>query len=491
MEAEGPKIFDIYDDHRTKNRDVVVAKKLRNFGMLVSETVLKSQGFQTLINYPENFNFDLVIIDGTFAPPLLGFMIKFKLPPVVTLESFGVPHYIYYYYKDIIEPGKHIFNVFVQSIEQFEIRREMYLNLNTLMRIYFENFMFPSIEELEKMMSRRLVDSHLIIEKVEPLSLSINATLKKGILIEDLSPLENDIETFIQFSPNGIVLVSLGTMIENQSLSQQAKTTIIKVFEDLPQYNFLIEHDFGHNIPLPKNVKILRGFNQTILAHPNIKAFITNGDILQIEQATWWGIPILGIPSSAIQYKNMNLVFHADTGIQVNHNDINYASLKAALLEVLQNPKYLRNSKERGTLFREQPQRDLDRTIYWLKLASKHQYDNKSNEPSDIDQKKIRYEVLITLLFVVLFSFCFKNAVFHTLKRFVRGIIALGNYVFDFAKKYSWIVWICHGIEALGNSIFDFVKKYPCRIFKYRTSILNAFIQIVEAARAVVLWIVY
>lgn len=55
----------------------------------------QSTGFQTLLNYPNDFKFDLVLVDYTSGPCLLGFLKKFNYPPTVGVSAFSVPHYTY------------------------------------------------------------------------------------------------------------------------------------------------------------------------------------------------------------------------------------------------------------------------------------------------------------------------------------------------------------------------------------------------------------
>lgn len=55
----------------------------------------KSKGFQTLLDYPDDFKFDFVIIDFTTEPCLLGFLKKFNYPPTIGVSAFSVPHYTY------------------------------------------------------------------------------------------------------------------------------------------------------------------------------------------------------------------------------------------------------------------------------------------------------------------------------------------------------------------------------------------------------------
>ncbi len=69
----------------------------RNWITAACRGYYKSKGFQTLLDYPDNFKFDLVLVVYTSEPCLLGFLKKFNYPPTVGLSAFSVPHYTYHF----------------------------------------------------------------------------------------------------------------------------------------------------------------------------------------------------------------------------------------------------------------------------------------------------------------------------------------------------------------------------------------------------------
>lgn len=66
---------------------------LWDFGLLSCEGCLRSNGVRSLLAYPETFRFDLILYDYTLGPCLLGFLHKFKYPPVVGVTAFNIPTY--------------------------------------------------------------------------------------------------------------------------------------------------------------------------------------------------------------------------------------------------------------------------------------------------------------------------------------------------------------------------------------------------------------
>lgn len=66
---------------------------LSEFAMASCAGVQKSiNGLQTLLNYPNDFKFDLVKYDFTMGPCILGFLHKFNYPPLLSFTACNVPY---------------------------------------------------------------------------------------------------------------------------------------------------------------------------------------------------------------------------------------------------------------------------------------------------------------------------------------------------------------------------------------------------------------
>lgn len=66
-------------------------KVFAQFNVFMCQAQEKSAGLKALLNYPDDFNFDLVIYDFTSGPCLLGLLHKFKYPPVIGVTAFNNP----------------------------------------------------------------------------------------------------------------------------------------------------------------------------------------------------------------------------------------------------------------------------------------------------------------------------------------------------------------------------------------------------------------
>lgn len=151
----------------------------------VCKGILASNGFQQLMDYPEDFQIDLIIYDFTCGPCLLGFMRRFKDPPIVAATAFNLPPisteiigghkqtaYVPYYqlsYGSNMNIYQRALNLFLHQFEILHRRYYLVPRLDTLARRRFNMTDLPYLGDLEKQTSLMMVNTHPLIEISEPL----------------------------------------------------------------------------------------------------------------------------------------------------------------------------------------------------------------------------------------------------------------------------------------------------------------------------------
>lgn len=112
-----------------------------------------------------------------------------------------------------------------------------------------------------------------------------------------------EITEFIESSKNGCVIFAFGLSIPTNELPIKIQQTVFKAFEQLPDYHFIWKFENGTKYPA-KNVLSLKLLPQNdLLAHPKVKAFISHGGMSSTQEATWYGVPIIGIPVIVDQHR--------------------------------------------------------------------------------------------------------------------------------------------------------------------------------------------
>lgn len=76
------------------------------------------------------------------------------------------------------------------------------------------------------------------------------------------------------------------------------------------------------------------------IAHPRIKVFITQGGIQSIEEAIYYGIPVIGYPILWDQYYQVRNIVRLGVGIYLQRDTISKENIETIVHEVVNNKKY-------------------------------------------------------------------------------------------------------------------------------------------------------
>lgn len=223
----------------------------------------------------------------------------------------------------------------------------------------------PYADNLDKNALLMLVNAHPAVDYSE--SLPQNVIQVGGLQINEPNIVPDDLNDFIKSGKKGAILMALGTNIRSDQLGHDAISNILEAFRHLPDYNFLWKFE-THKIlkDMPSNVMVRHWLPQNdILAHPQIKAFITHGGLLSTHEAVWHGVPMVTIPFISDQHRNSFKLVQSGIALKVDFHSFNSEKLRKAIVEVLHNPKYRKNVQQKSKLFRDQPEKPLERAVWW------------------------------------------------------------------------------------------------------------------------------
>lgn len=109
-----------------------------------------------------------------------------------------------------------------------------------------------------------------------------------------------------------------------------------------------------------------------ILAHPNVKLFISHGGMLSTQEAVHYGVPILGIPLFWDQYTNVFKLKKLGVALRLDYSALTSENVSMALDEMLNNPEYSDNMKKISSRFRDRLNSPLETAIFWLEYVIRH-----------------------------------------------------------------------------------------------------------------------
>lgn len=162
-----------------------------------------------------------------------------------------------------------------------------------LYKKYFPNAK-RSFDDIYSNVSIIFSNSHVSSNTVRPYM--PNLIEIAGIHVKPAKPLPQDIKEFLDSAKDGAILFSMGSFIQSKQWPVDKREALVKAFGRLKQ-KILWKYE-NETLPgNPGNIKIGSWIPQRdILAHPNVKLFITHGGLLGTTEAIVEGVPVLGLP---------------------------------------------------------------------------------------------------------------------------------------------------------------------------------------------------
>lgn len=161
-----------------------------------------------------------------------------------------------------------------------------------------------------------------------------------------------------------------GTQVSIATMPPAQLAAFLQVFREFANVKVLLKWNSDAVDHLPANVLPKKWLPQNdLLAHPNVKLFITHGGLLGSQEGVHYGVPMLGIPFYAGQHQTIGNGALAGYALKMQFNNITVESLRWALNELLYNPVYAERAKQCSRIFRDRPDRPLARAIYWIEYV--------------------------------------------------------------------------------------------------------------------------
>ncbi|XP_017113510.1 UDP-glucosyltransferase 2 [Drosophila elegans] len=185
-------------------------------------------------------------------------------------------------------------------------------------------------------------------------------------------PLPEELAKFVEQSPQGIIYFSMGSNIKSADLPAATRQVLMETFASLPQ-RVLWKFEDDQLPEKPPNVFISKWFPQPdILAHPNVKLFITHGGLLSTIESIYFGKPVLGLPVFYDQHLNVQRAKQAGYGLSADLWSANATGLTSLIQELLSSPSYAAAAQIKSKLFRDQKETALERSIWWTEYVLRH-----------------------------------------------------------------------------------------------------------------------
>ncbi|KAK9723193.1 UDP-glucoronosyl and UDP-glucosyl transferase [Popillia japonica] len=353
----------------------------RTCGAEICEYLFRNLAIIDLKN--STMNFDLVISEVYGTDCLLGFAHKFQAP-IIGISAVDLLPWAAERMGNPDNPS-YIPNYFAATNEKMGIY-EKFFGLATLFLSkigYFFLSIAPSENKIKEFFGNQtaaletivsntsliLVNSHLSLNIPRPMVPNIVEI--GGLHIDPPKILSQDLDKLVRTSQDGVIYFSLGTVVDLTSFEAPLLQTIMNVLGRLPQ-TIIWSGNISNNVTVPKNIHIHSWLDQlALLCDPNTKAFITLGGLMSLQEAAYCAVPILGIPIFPNHKRNIDKYVKSGAGLLLEYDDVNEATLKEALDDLIANLDYKRNAVKLSLIFKERPMGALDTAVYWAEYVVK------------------------------------------------------------------------------------------------------------------------
>lgn len=397
-------VSSIQIDMRKQQTEIFEAFKLKNligkenigdsldFMYLVHDMhkrFLQHDNIRALLNDPKE-KYDVVIIEWFFSEMLTGIPAIFQCPFIWLgsteahgsllrlVDEIANPAYSADLFSSITPP----FNFWERGVELWTVlKRQWTTNYHIIpleMKMY-ENYFspiaakrgvsMPSYDDAAYNASFMFLNSHPSVGTSFRLPQSVKYVA--GYHIDrEVKPLPKDLEKLFNESKHGVIYFSMGSNLQSNDMAPEMKKSLLEMFELLEQtVIWKFEGDLEN---VPANVHLVKWApQQSILAHPNLKLFITHGGQLSTTEAIHYGVPVIGLPVLGDQYVNMRAVQRKGFGIMVQIRDELAHDLYIAINQMLQDPTYTTTAKYLSSIYHHRPISPGAEIVHWTEHVVK------------------------------------------------------------------------------------------------------------------------
>ncbi|XP_065219039.1 UDP-glycosyltransferase UGT5-like isoform X41 [Planococcus citri] len=436
-------------------RSILLEVKL--FGGLIpnSSQVLQCRALDAILAANSTLRFDLLLTDLLHNEWYAGFAYKFRVPMINIFPNMifpGFAHTVGAFSNPAFMPS-HVVNGVSPKMSFWERLVNTYAYLvwmsvghyytivpsNKVAKEIFGDGI-PSLDEIVKNTSMTFVNSQ------PPFQISYptfpNLIQVGGMNIVASKELPKNIEKFINESKHGVVYFCMGSLLRGETFPPEKREAFLYAFSKIPQ-RVLWKWE-GDVLPgKSDNIMISKWMPQRdILAHPNVKLFISHGGLLGTSEAVYEGVPVLGIPIFGDQRTNIKSLEANGAGELLDYNEISKEVVLEKIQRLLNDPKYKENAKLLSDRYRDRPMSPLDTAVYWTEYVIRHK-GAPHLRTAAADMPWYQYLLLDVIAFIVAVLVAGLLIIYYTTKFILRAIYGL----------------ICGGGAKKGSSKSDKKKR--------------------------------
>ncbi|KAK4879422.1 hypothetical protein RN001_007568 [Aquatica leii] len=329
-------------------------------------------------------HFDLVIVEFLlpiyyafaehFQCPFIG--ITTMDPPPFTLNFAGNPHHpvvtpdSQFHYDEKLTLPQRMLSSFTYFFGEFLLDVVFSAQQHLIITKNFGKEM-PHLHEIARNVSLVFLNTNSIFHTMRTLVPSV-IEIGGNVHRSDIKPLPKDLKECLDEATDGFIYFSLGSNVKSKDIPANMRSIMLEIFAEIP-FKVLWKYELDYLPNKSDNIIVSKWVPQeSVLKHPNIKLFITQGGMQSMDEAIFSFVPMIGIPFFSDQFYNVRKMVAKGMGLSVDYKTLTKEDLKHKIMEVIQNPKYKKKVIEIGTLIQDQPMAGLEKVIWWTEYVIRH-----------------------------------------------------------------------------------------------------------------------
>ncbi|XP_050693306.1 UDP-glycosyltransferase UGT5-like isoform X3 [Eriocheir sinensis] len=228
----------------------------------------------------------------------------------------------------------------------------------------------PPLLEIERNQSLSLLNTHFSISTMVPL---LPSQVEVGAMhCRPAKPLPEDMESWIAGAgTEGVIYFSLGTVVRGETMPPEYRQAFLEAFRRLPQ-RVLWKYE-GELEGASDNVMISSWLpQQDILAHNNVKVFISHGGLLSLQESIFHATPLLVLPVFGDQPRNAMYVESSGLGHMMEWEELTADRIIDALTDIITNSRYKETVSAMSASLRDQLTTPQERAVFWTEYVIRH-----------------------------------------------------------------------------------------------------------------------
>ncbi|KAI6198795.1 Glucuronosyltransferase [Aphelenchoides besseyi] len=211
---------------------------------------------------------------------------------------------------------------------------------------------FPTTSQIKRNSAMIFVNTFENLDLPRP-TLSTVRKIGGIVLKEPKKQMSPEIAEIYSRAESGVILLSFGSIVDTKQMKPAIRDAFLRTFSKFQDYQFIwkfvgektdrLESVFDNYT----NVHPMEWIDQTtLLANPKTRAFISHVGLNSLNEAAYFGVPLVACPFFGDQTYNTAIVKHVGLGVRLDKRDITEETVTEALNQVLNQPRYIQRAKQ-------------------------------------------------------------------------------------------------------------------------------------------------